>query len=270
MSLDRQFQTRLGPLHVRVTGDGPPAVLWPSLFVDGGSWRRIEHGLAARRTLVLIDGPGHGASGDPGRRYTTAECVDAAFEVLDALAIDGPVDWVGNAWGGHVGILATTSHARRLRSLVSISAPVAAYTATERRRTHFLLAAYGVLGPARFIRAAVVETLLAPATRTDDPEAVAYVDGQIRDADRRHLRNAVQSISLGRPDLANMLPRIGVPTLFVTGTDDTGFTPHQAAEAITHVPGGVVAIVADAAYLPPLERPRETARLILDFWAGVR
>ncbi len=269
MAPDQSIQTRLGSLRVRVTGEGSPAVLWHSLFVDSGSWRRIEDDLAARRTLVLIDGPGHGSSTDPGRRYTTAECADAAFEVLDALAIDDPVDWLGNAWGGHVGIHAATDRPHRLRSLVGISAPVAAYTAAERRRTRLLLAAHGALGPARFIRAAVVEVLLAPATRTNDPEAVAYVDGQIRDADRRRLRNAVRSISLGRPDLTHLLPRIGVRTLFVTGADDAGFTPDQATEAIAQVPGGTVAIVEGAAYLPPLERPQETARLILDFWAGV-
>lgn len=267
MAVEQQIVTRLGPIQVRVIGDGRPAVLWPSLFVDMGSWRRIVDDLAAERRLVLIDGPGHGRSGDPGRRYTMTECVGAAVEVLDALAITGPVDWVGNAWGGHVGIIAAADHPTRVRSLVSISAPVAAYTAAERRRTRILLTAYRMLGPAQFIRSAVVETLLAPATRANDPEAVAYVDSQFRDADRRQLRNAVESISLGRHDITALLPRIGVPTLFATGADSTGFTPAQAATAITQVPGGTVAIVPDSAYLPPLEQPREMARLILDFWA---
>ncbi len=258
--------TQVGSLDVHVTGDGPPAVLWPSLFVDRGSWKRVEGELATRRTLISISGPGHGASTDPGRRYTLDECAAAAVEVLNAFAITDPVDWVGNAWGGAVGIIAATSHPSRLRSLIAISTPVAAYAAAERRRTRLLVTAYRVLGAARFIRTAVAEVLLSPTTRETDSEAVGYVDAQISDANRRYLLNAIESISLGRHDLTPLLSRIGIPTLFITGTDDTGFTPDQATKAIAIVPGGVAAIVADAAYLPPLERPEETARLILDFW----
>ncbi len=262
--------TSLGPLHVREAGSGPPALLWPSLFVDSESWTRVEAGLGEHRRLVLIDGPGHGRSGDPGHGYTQLDCASAAIEVLDTLGITEPVDWLGNAWGGHVGIYAATEHHERLRSLVAIGTPVARYTPAERRRTQFLLAVFRLVGPVGFLTEGVAKVLLSPATRADDPEAVAYVQGRLVAADRRMLRNAVESISLGREDLTSRLPRIPVPTLFITGADDQGFTPDQARQAIGLVPGGRVAIVPDAAYLPPLERPADVLRLVLDFWADIR
>ena len=40
----RRIQTRVGSLAVRVRGEGPPAVLWHSLFVDERSWQRVEDG----------------------------------------------------------------------------------------------------------------------------------------------------------------------------------------------------------------------------------
>ena len=98
-----RIPTRVGSLAVRVLGDGPPAVLWHSLFVDERSWQRVEDALARDRCLVIITGPGHGESSDPGHRYSLDDCAAAAGEVLAALGIDEPVDWVGNAWGGHVG-----------------------------------------------------------------------------------------------------------------------------------------------------------------------
>jgi hypothetical protein len=58
--------TRLGALPVRVRGEGPVAVLWHSLFVDDRTWNRVEDDLARVRRLVIITGPGHGASRDPG------------------------------------------------------------------------------------------------------------------------------------------------------------------------------------------------------------
>lgn len=258
--------TRVGRLHVRQSGSGPPAVLWHSLFVDSASWRRVEPHLGTERRLILIDGPGHGASGDPGRRYTMRNCAEAALDVLDALGVAEPVDWVGNAWGGHVGITLAAAHPERLRSLTAIGTPVAAYTRAEARRTRLLLGLYRLFGAADFIRAAVAKALLAPATQECDPEAVDYVRSQLGGADRRRLRNAVASISLGREDLSGLLRTIRVPTLFVTGAGHNGFTPEQAREAIALVPGGQLAVVPDAAYLAPLEQPGEIARIVQEFW----
>lgn len=50
----------------------------------------------------------------------------AAVTVLDALGLQEPVDWVGNAWGGHVGVVFAAVHAQRCRSLVVIGAPISA------------------------------------------------------------------------------------------------------------------------------------------------
>lgn len=74
----RPIPTRVGSLAVRVLGEGPPAVLWHSLFVDARSWQRVEHELAQDRRLVIITGPGHGASSDPGHRYSLDDCAAAA------------------------------------------------------------------------------------------------------------------------------------------------------------------------------------------------
>lgn len=262
--------TRVGPLHVRQVGSGPPAILWHSLFVDSASWRRVVPLLSADRRLIMVDGPGHGASGDPGRRYTMRDCAEAALEVLAALGVDGPVDWVGNAWGGHVGITLAAAHPGRLHSLTAIGTPVAAYTQSEARKTRLLLRLYRLLGAAGFIRTAVAEALLAPATREHDPEAVDYVRSKLGGADRRRLCNAIVSISLGRENLTGLLPTLRVPTLFVTGADHGGFSPEQARAAITLVPGGRLATVPDAAYLAPLEQPEETARIVRAFWAATR
>lgn len=264
---DTMITTCVGPLRVRQVGSGPPAVLWHSLFVDSASWRAVEPPLSADRRLILIDGPGHGASGDPGTPYTMRDCAEAALDVLTALGVTEPVDWVGNAWGGHVGITLAVAHPERLRSLITIGTPVAAYTPAGARETRLLLALYRLLGPVGLIRNAVAEALLSPTTHARNPQAADYVRAQIGGADRRRLRNAVESISLGREDLTGLLPDLRTPTLFVTGADHTGFTPVQAREAVALVPGGQLATVTDAAYLAPLEQPEETARIVRTFWA---
>jgi pimeloyl-ACP methyl ester carboxylesterase len=264
-----RIRTRVGPLNVRQVGEGPVALLWHSLFIDSTSWQRVERDLAEDRRLVLIDGPGHGPSGDPGHRYGLIDCAVAALEVLDAVGITEEVDWVGNAWGGHVGIVAATERPERLRSLVALGTPVRSYRPSERRQVRLLSLAYRLLGPANFLTDGVAEVQLSPATRANDPVAVALTTDFLRAADRRRLYNAIQSISLGREDLTARLPGIGIPTLFVTGSDHSGFTPDEARAAIAHVRGGRVEVVPDAAYLIPLEQPARTSELIREFWPAV-
>lgn len=267
MTNRRTIDTTVGPLAVQALGDGPTAVLWPSLFMDGRSWGRVIPAVSQDRRLVVIDGPGHGASGDPGRRYSLRDCVTAAGEVLDRLAVGDPVDWVGNAWGGHVGLRFAADRPWQCRTLVLLGTPVAALSRGERLRTYPLLAVHGVFGPIELVLSGVADVLLSGRTRAEDPEAVDLVRDSLRRADRRMLRNAVRSISLGREDLTSLLPAVTAPTLLVTGSDHSGFTPAQAEAAARLVPNGRSAVVADAAYLVPLEAPAESAALIRSFWA---
>jgi pimeloyl-ACP methyl ester carboxylesterase len=260
--------TQVGSLHVESIGAGPPAVLWHSLFVDSRSWHRVVDDLARDRRLVLITGPGHGPSGDPGRRYSMKDCADAAASVLDALGIEEPVDWVGNAWGGHVGIVLASQQPHRFRTLTTVGTPVHGYTLKGRLETQVLLALHRLFGPTRFLRDGVTEALLSKRTCSLHPAVVDLVRDCFTNADPAGLRNAVVSISLRRKDLAALLPSIDVPALFVTGSDHRDWTPELARDASRSLPQGSVAVLDGAAYLGPLETPREFARLVRHFWAS--
>ncbi len=132
----RTFSTEVGKLSVTEHGEGPPALLWHSLFVDSRSWQRLVEELAAHRHLVLVDGPGHGTSADTGRRYDLTGCGRAAIEIIDATVGQQPVDWVGNAWGGHVGIVVASQWPERCRTLATSHPfrPTAERTGYRRRR----------------------------------------------------------------------------------------------------------------------------------------
>lgn len=265
------ISTTVGDLDVRVVGEGsgrPTALLWHSLFVDSRSWHRVEEVLAEDRRLVLVTGPGHGDSTDPGRRYTMEECADAAMSILDHLGIEGPVDWVGNAWGGHVGMIAAGKHPERFRSLIAAGTPVHSYTGWGRIQTVLLLMVYRLFGPRRFLVDRVVDVLLSERTRSNDPAAVALTRDSFVKAGG--LANAVASISLRRPDLMSLLPQLTVPTLFMTGTEHADWTPDQARAASRLLPDGSVEVLEGTAYLSPLEAPEEFARLVRDYWADPR
>ena len=264
---DTMIDTSQGRLHVSVAGQGPWAVLWHSLFVDSASWERVRDRLAERRRLIIIDGPSHGGSEPAARRFTVAECAAAANDVLDALGVDGPVDWVGNAWGGHVGVQFAAAYPKRCRTLVTIGTPVPALSAAERRRIRPLVWMYGITGPIRPLTAKVSEALLGSELRRDDPDAAQLVEKPLQGADRRGMHLAMHSAMLDRLDLTPVLSMVTAPTLLVGAAQDPLWAIDDARSAISHLPGGRVAVLPGAGHIAPLlQAAPALADLICQFW----
>ena len=179
-----------------------------------------------------------------------------------------PVDWIGNAWGGHVGLVFAATRPARCRSLATFGTPVQAYGRSEQVQFRVLLAVYRVVGMIDPLSGGISDVLLSPQTRANDPVAVALVRDSLRAMRRRSLANAMLSISLGRPDLTSRLASIQCPTLFVTGPDHAEWTPEMAETSARRLADGTVRAVPGTAYLTPLEAPEATLRCVREFWAA--
>jgi pimeloyl-ACP methyl ester carboxylesterase len=261
--------TRLGPLRVETAGAGPPAVLWHSLFVDSTTWARVRQPLASVRRLLLVDAPGHGHNPPVARRFTLDDCAGAAADVLDHFRIGGPVDWVGNAMGGHVGIPFAAAYPGRCRSLATIGSPIHALTPPERRKIALLSRVYRLTGPVPPLVNLVTDALLGPHARTADPQAAALVGAAFRRATRRGMSGAIGSVSLHRPDLTPLLAKISTPTLICAAADDPNWTPADAARAAGRLPNGTSVILPGAGHIAPLfEAAPAVAELLTAFWAN--
>ena len=260
--------TRLGRLHVRTHGQGPLTVLWPSMFVDGHTWDGLVDRLApARRRLVLVDGPGLGLSDPLARDSDIAEAADAAVDLLDGLGADGPVDWVGNAFGGHVGFdLATRPGV--LRSLVAISSPAEPIAVELRRQINMMLPLLRVAGPVGPVRAAIIEAMLTEASAGDASVLKVVTDSLARPS-RRSITRAVRSFILNRVDVTDQLRDNTVPSLFVASDDRGDWSPEDAERAARITPHAEAVVIPGARTLVPLEQPAATARTITDFWQQV-
>lgn len=258
--------TRLGPLHVHASGSGPTAVLWHSLFADSTTWTRIAQPLASSRRLLCIDGPGHGSNPRTARQFTLDDCAGVALDVLAHFSVDEPADWLGNAWGGHVGIVFAAEHPDRCRSLATIGAPVHALTADERRRVLLLATLYRLTG-ARPVTKPLVEALAGPRARTEDPEGAAIIADAFRRAGRRGMLTAIRSVSLARPDLTAVLDRIETPSLLATAADDPMWQVASAQAAAAHLRHGTVAVLPGAGHIGPLlQAAPVVTELVTEFW----
>ncbi|MDV8002265.1 alpha/beta hydrolase [Rhodococcus sp. IEGM 1408] len=263
--------TRLGRLHVEVVGEGPPLVLWHSMFVDSGSWNRVVPGLAGAHRLFLIDAPSCGRS-DPLRAAADiSACAEAAIEVLERVRAStgqGGVDWLGNAWGGHVGIEVAARRPDLIGSLVAVSAPTHPIDPALRRRIRMLVPLYRLIGPHGPVRSAIEETIFTDRTRAHDPEAVRVLRGALERAGRTATIRAIETAILHRADLRAAALGVTCPVLFVT-TDDRGeWTPEQARAVAAEMVDAREATVRGARVIPALEQPEALLRTLDEFWKG--
>ena len=269
-----RIDTELGPLAARVIpGPSRVAVLWHSMFTDSRSWERLTSDLSQKRTLVLIDGWSFGDSADLGRVIGkfNDQCVQGAVAAIAQVQSElaaGPVDWLGSAWGGHVGLQLAATQPELVRSLVTVSAPVHAPTPSMRRQVRMLLPVYRAIGMRGPVRQGLLEGMLTDLTRRTDPEAVDALVTPMSRPSRHAIARTVQSGVVNRTDLAWAAARVSCPTLMIA-TDDRGeWSPAECAAAAAAMKDARSAVLARSRALPSLECPADLAALIADFWAG--
>lgn len=269
--------TDLGALHVRRLhlggeGTGRPVVFWHSLFLDSQSWCGLQDRLAQNRTVIVIDGPSHGLSERIARDFTFADCVTAAEKVLDAHGLTAPVDWVGNAWGGHVGIQLAAHRPHRIRTLVTIGTPAHPLRPAERwTKAWPLVQLYRVAGPNPLLLKPLSDALVGPESVATQPDQAAAVMRAFTDADRRSMFHAIRSMMLRRPDMRADMARITAPTLLIAGRQDsTGWRPADAQAVADTMPHAQVVAAAGSGHSSPLLVDSTTVeRALNDFWSGV-
>lgn len=264
--------TCLGQLHVGQTGSGPPALLWHSLWVDSRSWGPLVDAFATHRRVVTVDGPGYGRSSPIERDFTLADCAQAAGEVMDALEMTEPVDWVGNAWGGHVGVTLAGSRPERLRSLVTIAAPPNPVGRRQRwTQTYPLALVYRLAGPNRLVTKALFDALLGSDTIAAQPDRAAEMISAFKEADRESMRRTIRFMHRWQP-LTDGLPAITVPTLFLTcDLDDQQWTVADAQAAAATMPKARAEAVDGAGHVGPLLVDADRiAASVTEFWQSLQ
>ncbi|MDQ4503058.1 alpha/beta hydrolase [Sinomonas sp. ASV322] len=266
------MNTILGPLYVDDRGelDQPTALLWPSLFTDHRMWRHQIDPLreAGWRTLAL-DPPGHGRSPGPGRRFTMDECAEAAVQIMDATDVRAPVVAFGTSWGGFVAPRIALLAPQRVSGMVLFNTSADQGARFERMRATLLtkLLAIGTLD--RVTTRLIVEALLAPGTRRQQPALAVELAEHFLGWDRRRFIATVRSVLVDRAPVLGALPEVKVPALIVSGREDRTLPSFHSQRMAQKLPHARHVEIPGAAHLVPLEAPHEANPLILDFLGGL-
>lgn len=242
-----------------VEGAGPYVTLVHGIGADLDSWDPIADFLARHFTVVRADLRGH------GRSSRMASCSLDAFvrdvdELLETLNVR-KTHLIGFSLGGLIAQKYAIEKPGRLDRLGLIST-VAARTPEEREKMSQRAAQIDREGIAA-VASAAEDRWFTPEFKEANPERVAARLTQLIANDHRSYAAAYRVFAQGDQGLE--FERIAVPTLIMTGENDSGSSPRMARLLHENIQGSELCILPRLRHSVLLEAPDQIAELLLDF-----
>lgn len=209
-------------------GHGPPLVLLHGFVGDGRSTfgRQIDD-LSDEYTVVAWDGPGAGRSADPPASFRLPDYADCLARFVAALGLGRP-HVAGLSFGGALALELYRRYPTTSTTLILASAYAGwagSLPADVVRERLALSLRSSELAPAQFA-AALLPTMFSPSTPAQRVAEFAASVSQFHPAGFRAM-----ALASAQADLRDVLPRIDVPTLLLSGAEDVR-APLPVAEAL--------------------------------------
>ena len=240
----------------------PLVVLGPSLGTSTILWEQVVPVLAQRFRVVAWDLPGHGASAPAAEPFTVADLADAVAERVVHIGADR-VFHAGVSLGGATGLELLLRHPR-----IAQGAAIIAYGAQlgEPGGWHERAAQVRAQSTSSLIIASA-QRWFGPGSIERKPDLSGRLLHALQDADDESY--AACCDALAAYDVRDRLAEIDAPVLALWGQHDGVAPEGKSLEIASGVRDGRAARIDGAAHLPPVERPEETARALLDFFDGL-
>ena len=253
-------------INIERTGSGPPLLLIHGLGGQISSWTPVLSRLAARRSLILFDLPGHGRSPAEPDSGTFAGLARSVRQLIDEHDL-GEVDVAGESLGGRLALeLARQGHRGRCVALD----PGGFWDGWERtffagtigasvRLLRLLRGQLPALAGNLVSRSALLAQLSARPWALDGAtvarELISYADTPTFDA-------LVQDLSAGPGQVGPAAPGAG-EVVIGWGRHDRLCLPQQAARAKAAFPNARLVWFEHSGHFPIWDEPDAAARLIL-------
>jgi pimeloyl-ACP methyl ester carboxylesterase len=246
-------------VHTLIGGQGPPLLV---LHGAGGNrgWRRWMAAVGERYTVYAPTHPGFGQSGPAEWMEGIDDLARFYLWFLDTLGL-GRVHLLGHSIGGWTAAEMATMHPGAIERLVLV-APAGLKPTTGEILDVFYT-------PAAELRALTVHD---PKTIPEWDELFGRpptpAELEILEGNREMTARLTWKPYMHNPRLPHFLPRVTAPTLVVWGREDR-IVPLACGEQYCDLlPAATLRVLDRCGHLPPIERPDEFARLVLEFLGG--
>ncbi len=275
--IDRFTTDQKHNAHYVEVGEGPPAILIPGLFGTYRGFSRMLPFLAPHFSIIALDNFGTGDSDTPDDdfTYTVAEQADMIVKLMDELKIQHST-LIGVSYGGMIALNIAARYPNRVNAVVCIEGAV---IMPKPSPYHFMEQGLDtpIIGDAiiGFIRSGLLNGIITkdvmgyawPNLDDGDKAEVTEIISHYTDAATRptwlNLARALRT----SPDFTEEAKVIKAPVLYLSG-DKSAFrdmTETNIDYFKNHLPNVSMISFDDGIHDLELQKPRETASLILDF-----
>lgn len=253
-----------GPLHAEITVNdqsaSPPLILLHGFTQTCRSWDPFLESLATRHgtlpTIVRVDLPGHGGSGD-----VSADLPTTADLVVETC---GSGLYCGYSMGGRVALHIAVQHPHVVRALITIGATAGILDVSERNHRRSadddLADTIESIGTTAFIDQWLAQDMFSGLPKSDTDLA------QRQSNSASGLAASLRLAGTGTQEpLWSFLHDLTMPTLFLAGANDQKFS--AVADAMAHAVGREARSehIPDSGHSAHLENPIRTADAISSF-----
>lgn len=252
-------------MHYDVQGEGPALLLIHAGIANLDMWDDQMPAFTKHFRVIRHDVRGFGETPDPAGSYTDH---DDIHELLDLLGISR-VSIVGISNGGRIAIDYVVTFPNQVDKLVLVAPGLGGFKAPSDPWAEEKYA--GVEVAKKNGDMSLADELTAQIW-VDGPRRIAdQVDAKFRTRALELIRNT-NALGIGdgvgdiaRPPAAGQLAEIKAPTLLIIGDQDVDSMFPVADAIVGGIPGARRVNMEDTAHLPPMEKPEEFNKLVLDF-----
>lgn len=264
----RQYRTSGGPMAHGESGSGPkdPLVLLHAFPLNRRMWAAQAQALSGERRVIAPDYPGFGRSPRPCAQPDVRHYAEGVRELLDSLHLER-VALGGLSMGGYVAFACVRLFPERISSLVLANTrpdPDPEEARETRRELARRVAEEGI----EILPDLQMERLLSKETIQNKPDVVEDVRSMILASSPDGVVAALGALK-DRPDSTHILGEIEVPTLVISGEEDSISTPGVMEEMAGKIPGSRYVSLPKAGHLSNLEGPEEFNAALSGFLAKV-
>lgn len=250
-------------IYYEVHGQGEPLVLVHGYPLNSGLFRDNVGPLSEQYQVITPDLRGYGRSETPDDQGSVATYASDVFAVMDELGVDQAIIG-GMSMGGPTVFEMYREAPERFRGLILNDTIAAASSPTEAGLWQGVGKQAETMGVASLVDSLMPDMLTAE-TRMNNPELVTYLGNLMKQASQDAAVAGASALET-RPDSAATLAEITVPTLILTGKDDTLY-PYEIAQSLNKgILNSELVLLPGAAHAAIIEAADEANAAILE-WA---
>lgn len=277
---DSRFAVLAGiDVHHKVAGDdGPAVILLHHFYGNVATWRHVMADLSADARVAAFDRPAFGLTERPrrdewcvGNPYTRERSARITVELLDRLGVDRAV-LVGSSAGGTAALETYALAPDRVSGLVLVSPAITGDVGAPPQLRSLLSAGqFRAVAPRLIARMAgdvtrerVARSWADPSRATDEDVAAYATPMQVAGWE-----TALYELFVAEPppDLRDLLGRIDVPTVVVSGDRDRVISPTWNRRTAAAIPRARYVQLDGCGHTPQEECPAELTAVIRELLA---